>query len=340
MSSKNSLLFLLLLVLFNSCSSGENKVETNFAVIQGEAQGTTYTIQLVGEGKKVSKSEIDKLLNNFDASLSTYEPSSYITQFNNASFFYAFPDKDNYFKKCLEKSQFVYDLSNGAFDPTVFPLIEAWGFFKDLKTPLTKQKADSIIAFVSFEKDKIISYKCQNDSVILHKRDERLKLDFNAIAQGLAVDIIADLLTSKGYKNFYTEIGGEIRVAGTNREGNKWRIGIDTPKTEGERSIQKVLPVTNKSIATSGNYRKFYEVDGEKYAHTIDPKTGMQVQHSLLSATVLAKECAIADGFATVFMVLGLDKTKQFLKENPNLGIEVFLIFDEKGKYKTFSTVK
>ena len=339
MSLKNNrFLFFSLLILF-SCSNPAEKKE-NFQVIQGEAQGTTYTIQLVGDGKKITKKEIDKLLNEFDASLSTYKSNSEITTFNNASFFHAFPDKSQFFKTCLEKSQFVYDQSNGAFDPTVFPLIEAWGFFKDVKTPLKKEKADSILRFVSFEKNKLLNYKFQNDSVILYKKDERLKLDFNAIAQGLSVDFLAKMIAKKGYSNFYIEIGGEIRVAGLNKDGNKWRIGIDTPKSDGERSIQEILQVTNKSVATSGNYRKFYEVDGQKYAHTIVPQTGMQVKHNLLSATVITKECALADGFATTFMVLGLEETKKFLQKNKSLDIQVFLIYNEKGKFKTYSTVQ
>lgn len=340
MSLKNSALVIISFLVLLSCAENSQKSE-KFEVIQGEAQGTTYTIQLVGEGEKITKNEIDQLFNEFDASLSTYKSKSEITKFNNTELNHAFPDNENYFISCLEKSQLVYDLSEGAFDPTVFPLIDAWGFYKEVKTPLLKkEQADSILKFVSFEKNKLLVYKLQNDSVFLYKRDNRVKLDFNAIAQGLAVDFMAKLIASKGYKNFYIELGGEIRVAGTNKEGNKWRIGIDTPKSKGERSIQEVIEVSNKSVATSGNYRKFYEVNGVKYGHTIDPKTGMQAQQTLLSATVVMDECALADGFATAFMVLGLEKTKEFLKKNKKLGIEVLLIYNEKGKFKTYSTIK
>ncbi len=340
MSLKNSALVIISFLVLLSCAENSQKSE-KFEVILGEAQGTTYTIQLVGEGEKITKNEIDQLLNEFDASLSTYKSKSEITKFNNTELNHAFPDNENYFKSCLEKSQLVYDLSEGAFDPTVFPLIDAWGFYKEVKTPLLKkEQADSILKFVSFEKNKLLVYKFQNDSVFLFKRDNRVKLDFNAIAQGLAVDFMAKLIASKGYKNFYIELGGEIRVAGTNKEGNKWRIGIDTPKSKGERSIQEVIEVSNKSVATSGNYRKFYEINGVKYGHTIDPKTGMQAQQTLLSATVVMDECALADGFATAFMVLGLEKTKEFLNKNKKLGIEVLLIYNEKGKFKTYSTIK
>lgn len=339
MSLKNNVLILVVLFALFSCAEKPNEGET-YQILQGEAQGTTYTIQLVGAGEKIAKKEITQLLNDFDASLSTYENNSDITNFNNARANLAFLDNKSYFKTCLEKSQLVYDLTEGAFDPTVFPLIEAWGFFKDVKTPLQKIQADSIIKFVSFEKNKLLDYEFKNDSVLIKKRDNRLKLDFNAIAQGLAVDFMAKLIADKRYENFYIELGGEIRVAGTNKEGKKWRIGIDTPKSEGERSIQEVIEVSNKSVATSGNYRKYYEVDGKKYGHTINPKTGLQAQQTLLSATVVMDECALADGFATAFMVMGIEKTKAFLKKNKKLGVEVLLIYADKDKFMTYSTVK
>jgi len=338
MSLKNKLIyFVFFLVLFSCQNTTENN--TKFSVIQGEAQGTTYTIQLVGEGIKIKKQAIDSILKDFDNSLSTYKNYSLISQFNNSEKSFSALDFGGYFNKCLVKSQFIYDVTNGAFDPTVFPLIEAWGFFSDMKTPLNQSKADSILKFIGFDKNRLISYYSKNDSIFITKKDSRLKLDFNAIAQGYSVDVIADFIKKNGYKNYYIEIGGEIRVAGKNKEGNDWRIGIDTPKSEGERSIQEIINVSNKSIATSGNYRKYYEIDGKKYAHTIVPQTGMQVKHNLLSATVITEECALADGFATAFMVLGLNGTKKFLIENPRLKIQVLLIYSEKGKFKTYSTI-
>ena len=143
----------------------------------------------------------------------------------------------------------------------------------------------------------------------------------------------------KGYSNFYIELGGEVYVSGLNRENQKWKIGIDTPiSSSKERSISEVLSISNEAIATSGNYRKFYEVKGKKYAHTIDPKTGLQVTHNLLSATVIAKDCATADGFATAFMVMGKEKTIAFLKQNRDLGLTVYLIYNEKGSMKSYAS--
>ena len=171
------------------------------------------------------------------------------------------------------------------------------------------------------------------------KKDKRVKLDFNAIAQGYAVDVLAEFIREKGYSNFYIELGGEVYVSGLNRENQKWKIGIDTPVSSSkERSISEVLSISNEAIATSGNYRKFYEVKGKKYAHTIDPKTGLQVTHNLLSATVIAKDCATADGFATAFMVMGKEKTIAFLKQNRDLGLTVYLIYNEKGSMKSYAS--
>ena len=327
-------------LLFSCAESASTDKDVKWQVFQGEAQGTTYTIQTVGEGKAISKQDLDKLLKEFDASLSTYQTNSDISLFNNSTDGLEISDENGFFLQCLEESYKVFRYSNGAFDPTVFPLIEGWGFFKDLKTPLSQEKADSILKFVDFSKGKIFDYQLINGKLKLSKKDARLKLDFNAIAQGLSVDVVFNFLKTKGYKNIFVEIGGEIRVCGVNKEGNKWRIGIDKPIDNGEREIQEIIELKDKAVATSGNYRKYYELDGRKYAHTIDPKTGMQVKHHLLSASVLAPTAALADGFATAFMVLGKDRTLNILKKHPELKLDVILISDQKGKLEVYSTLK
>jgi thiamine biosynthesis lipoprotein len=326
-----------LVFLFCQCSS--NISRKDFSTIKGKAQGTTYSIILLGPESKISKNQIDSILDDFDAVLSSYVSTSLLSKFNSVEGSIVFSDSSNYFKKCLIKSQFIYDISLGAFDPTVFPLIDAWGFFKNQKTPLSKANADSILPFVSFEKDKLFSYEFKDNLLYLTKKDKRVKLDFNAIAQGYAVDVLAEFIREKGYSNFYIELGGEVYVSGLNRENQKWKIGIDTPVSNSkERSISEVLSISNEAVATSGNYRKFYEVKGKKYAHTIDPKTGLQVTHNLLSATVIAKDCATADGFATAFMVMGKEKTIAFLKQNRDLGLTVYLIYNEKGRMKSYAS--
>jgi thiamine biosynthesis lipoprotein len=337
MLSKSSFFLVFIVLLFCKCSNNNNPPK--FYTISGKAQGTSYSIILVGPDLKISKDQIDSILQSFDAVLSTYVRTSLISKFNSAAGTIFFSDSSAYFKNCLLKSQFIFERSKGAFDPTVFPLIDAWGFFKNQKTPLSKVAADSILPFVSFEKDKLFSYKFKNNLLYFTKKDKRVKLDFNAIAQGYAVDVLAEFIREKGYSNFYIELGGEVYVSGLNRENQKWKIGIDTPVSSSkERSISEVLSISNEAVATSGNYRKFYEVKGKKYAHTIDPKTGLQVTHNLLSATVIAKDCATADGFATAFMVMGKEKTIAFLKQNRDLGLTVYLIYNEKGSMKSYAS--
>ena len=182
--------------------------------------------------------------------------------------------------------------------------------------------------FVSFEKGKFYDITFDANTIDLEKKATNFKIDFNAIAQGLSVDVVDEFLAEKGYTNYYIEIGGELIVRGHNREGENWRIGVDVPKEKlTTRELENVISLTEKAVATSGNYRKFYEVDGKKYAHTLNPKTGFPVQHSLLSATVVANDAATADAYATVFMVMGVDQTLEFIKKNPDLNLEVYLLY-------------
>lgn len=336
---KSKLLSFLVSLFLFSCSS--SKTDQKFSTIEGEAQGTTYSIILVGEKGKIKKDQIDSILQGFDRALSNYLPNSLIGKFNSSKDTISFIDSSGYFKNCLLKSQFVYDKSKGAFDPSVFPLVAAWGFFDNRKFPLSKDSADLILPYISFQKDKLFSYDFANNRIFFKKFDSRFKLDFNAIAQGYAVDVLANFIRQKGYTNFYVELGGEVYVSGLNRENEKWKIGIDLPtNTSKERVISEVLSVSNEAIATSGNYRKFYEYKGKKYAHTIDPKTGLQVVHNLLSATVIATDCATADGFATAFIVMGKNKTIDFLEQNSDLNLSVYLIYDENGQVKSYSSQK
>lgn len=254
-----------------------------------------------------------------------------------------FIDSTGYFKECYEESIEIFVLSNGAFDASVFPLVKGWGFMQNLETPLDKSKVDSILKFVSSEKDKHHSVSFNGNRISFNKKDYRFMLDFNAIAQGLAVDKLAEFIESRGHKNFYVEIGGELIVKGKNRSGEKWKIGIDVPKEkmkeDGIRQLESVLSITDKAIATSGNYRKYYEKDGKKYAHSLDPRTGYPVNHTLLSATVVADKCSTADAYATVFMVLGLEKSKLFLEEHPEINLDIYLLYDiGKGKIGHFKS--
>ena len=237
------------------------------------------------------------------------------------------------FKKCYTLSQDIYKRTDGAFDPSVFPLVKAWGFFKEMNDPPSSSEIDSILTFTGFKNNRYHSLKEGR----LQKIDPRFELDFNALAQGLSVDYLANILDEKGQKNYFIEIGGEIKVKGVNDEGKPWVIGIDQPTDDNDgsntRKLENYLGLDNVAVATSGNYRKFYEKNGKRYSHTLNPKTGYPVQHNLLSTTVVAETAAIADGYATAFMTMGVDESMLFVESNPDLNLEVYLLFEnEEGR--------
>lgn len=221
--------------------------------------------------------------------------------------------------------------TNGAFDITVAPLVNEWGFgFKKGVEP-TRHVIDSLKHLVGYQKVSLVNG-------VIHKKDSRLMLDCSAIAKGYGSDVAARYLESKGVNNFMVEIGGEIVTRGINQKRLPWKIGVTKPTDDSlntNTEIQTVINVTNTAMATSGNYRNFYYKGGKKYAHTIDPKTGYPVQHNILSSTVLAKNCATADAYATSFMVLGLEKSKLVLKKHPELMV-YFIYSDKNGHNKVW----
>ena len=323
---KNLIYLVSALVIVTSCIQSEDK---NYIHIEGFTQGTTYHITYKSIDSINYKEDIEYLLAEFDTSLSTYNPQSVISKINRNE-----SDKtDYYLQVVLNKSKEIYNITNGAFDITVAPLVNAWGFGFKNKEKMTKEKVDSILQFVGFD---LISF---NDSTI-SKKDPRLMIDMNAIAQGYSVDVVADFLEQKGIDNYLVEIGGELKAKGLNAKGNDWRVGIDKPIENNfvpGADLQAIIKLSNKSLATSGNYRKFYEEDGIKYSHTINPKTGYSVNHSLLSATVIADDCITADAFATAFMVLGLDKSYELVMSLENIEA-LFIYSDNNGNYQVKST--
>ena len=312
----------------------------------GNTQGTTYSV-IVNDKIKLSAQEIDSLLADFDLALSGYIPNSTITYLNEASAGeFNYEDEADYFNRCYQLSQEVYAASKGSFDPTVFPLVKGWGFLKKVGQEVPDSSTvDSLRALTGFNNGYHFTFRLNEDSLPANsivKNSPAAKLDFNAIAQGLAVDVLAEFIEAKGAKNYFVEIGGEIRVNGKNAEDEFWRIGIDKPIEDSnaeDRVIYEIVQIENKSIATSGSYRKFYEKNGVKYSHTLDPKTGYPVTHSLLSATVIADDCATADAMATAIMVMGPEKGIKFVNENPQLNIEAYLIFNnDKDRLETYYT--
>lgn len=312
--------------------------KTEYIRINGNTQGTTYTILTKEVHENVNQNAIDSILHVFDLSLSTYIDSSQISSFNSNTLAGILDDKNDFFKNCYEKSLVVYRNTNGLFDPSVFPLIEGWGFFKNVATPLSKDSVNKLLVDVGLEPQLNHQMSFEAKEIRYKKHTPFFKLDFNAIAQGYAVDVLADYIKSQGINDFYIEIGGEIRVSGLNKNEENWSIGIDVPDDQLiEREIENVIYLSNSSVATSGNYRKYYIKDGKKYAHTINPKTGYPVEHNLLSVTVVSRECAFADAYATAFMVMGEKESLKWIKEHPEVKLEAYFLSSSDGEGITVS---
>lgn len=323
------LIWSVIINLLVACGSND-PVQENFTEIWGEAQGTTYSIIICDKDVRVEKSEIDSILTAFDNVLSTYQSSSLISKLNGSKNGLNEVDKSGWFERCYLLSLEVFTQSNGAFDPSIMPLVDAWGFYKERNELPTEQMIDSLKQLVSFVPARNYSVRFIQDSIYFTKSKSEFRLDFNAVAQGLAVDVLSDFLKKKGASNYYIELGGEIVVSGKNREGDQWRIGIDSPTvSDSVRLLDKVMQVSNKGIATSGNYRKFYVENGKKYAHTIDPVSGKPVTHSLLSATVVSESAGLSDAWATVFMVLGKERSIELLDAGLDRKLDVYFIYDE-----------
>ncbi|TAH19508.1 MAG: FAD:protein FMN transferase [Cytophagales bacterium] len=320
------LLFIGGLWLYRNQGATPNALPSKLMIAEGETMGTTYNIKYLDSQERNFKRGIDSILVLFNQCLSTYIPDSEISEFNNKVDSIKF--KLPFFYPVLKRSQEVYEASGGAFDPTVMSLVKAWGFGPNKKDQIERPKMDSLLSFVGFN-------YLLFDQEGLRKAKKNVQIDFNAIAQGYGVDVIGDFLEEKGITDFMIEIGGEVLCKGKNEQGNVWTIGIANPQFEekGGAEVQAIVKMDNKALATSGNYRKFYMKDGKKYAHTIDPKTGYPVLHSLLSATVFAQDAMSADAFATAMMVLGKEKAIALAKKEK---LEIFLVYDEGGKIQTY----
>lgn len=298
-----------------------------YQVDEGMVWGTIYKITY--QSDKNLKPEIEAELQRVTNSLSTFEKNSTISKINeNVS-----DATDSMFVDVFKLSQEISRITYGAFDITVAPLVNAWGFGFKHSQEVNPAQIDSIRQFVGFDKVKI-----ENGKVV--KADPRLMLDCSAVAKGYGVDVIARFFERKGIKNYMIDIGGELNVKGVNPNRDKWQIGVNKPIDDSlarNNELQAVLSLTNVGLATSGNYRNFYYKDGKKYAHTIDPRTGYPVQHNILSSTVVAPDCATADAYATSFMVLGLDTAKAICSVHPE--IEAYFIYaDKNGEMKIYFT--
>lgn len=319
------LLYLFILLAITACNRPFTQQPVKF---QGLAQGTYYAVTYYDKQERNFQQEIDSLLSQFNQSASVYEPSSVISKINrNESF-----RTDSVFREVFRQGMEISENTHGAFDMTVMPLVNAWGFGFTNRDKLAAEKVDSIMQYVGFQKVSLA-----DDTI--RKTNPNVMIDFNAIAQGYSVDLVGEFLAAKDIENFLVDIGGEVLARGNKPGIGLWKVGIEKPTDNSTepRTIKAVVSLKNRGLATSGNYRKYYEKDGVRYSHTINPETGYPVTHSLLSASVMAPDALTADAYATAFMVMGLDRAKSFVKESEKL--EAYFIYsDNKGKMRTFST--
>ena len=337
----------LIVLLFVQCQGNDTLTEETFSfddqrfenvwlvdaqTMQGTTQGTTFTIKTSEPQLLVSPKEISLFLRDFDLELSGYDSSSLLSKLNAAGEIFEIPE-NRFFETCYNISYTVFEKTAGAFDPSVLPLVKAWGFFKDMQQPPSEDEIAEILQYVGFEKG--LHHNIEGNNYV--KLHPEFQIDFNAIAQGQSVDELAQFLAEKGHKHYFIEVGGEIFAKGKNADGTGWIIGIDEPSEEndgfGQRNIENYLAIDGRGIATSGSYRKFYEKDGKKYSHTIDPTTGKPVDHNLLSVTVVAASTALADAYATAFMTMGVEQSMQFMEDHTDLDLDVYFLFqDDQGR--------
>ena len=324
------LVFILTMVMVACQPSVNEKVY----LIEGEAQGSTYHIKYIAERDENLKPAIDSILEVIDRSMSTYRPDSAISKINQGDTTVVV---DEHFRKVFEASQQIWQESEGLFDPTVGVLVNAWGFGKQKISEAdlpTDKKIDSLRKYVGFDKVAI------TEKNLIKKRYTEILFDFNAIAQGYTSDVVANYLSARGIKNYIVEIAGEMYLKGKNTvEDKSWTIGVENPlKPLDDRDLVATIQFTNQGLATSGNYRKVWtDSNGRKYVHSINPLTGRATQSDVLSATVVAPSTMLADGYATMFMVMGLAKSKAFLEKHPDLAV-LLVYSDDKHQEATYKT--
>jgi thiamine biosynthesis lipoprotein len=311
---KNVFKYLFLVLIVASC---KDEVENHHFI--GNVFGTTYSIQFEASASKIDfQEQFDKLFYIINKSMSTYQENSIISKINRNEEV----SIDSHFRKVFDASKEIYTSTNGAFDPTIGVMVNAWDFGSDNGIEnLDTNAIDSLMLSVGF--DKVVR---EDDKI--SKQHEGTIIDFSAIAKGYGVDVIANFLDTQNVESYLVEIGGEIRTRGINLDsGNPWKIGVENPNFDGSQSVMKAISLTDESMATSGTYRKFkVDENGNKYAHIIDPKTGYSSKNNVLSVSVIAKECMIADAYATALMTMTVDGIKNFVEKHPEL--KLFVIFE------------
>lgn len=321
---KKSLLLFLTVLLF-SCST---KKETQIIKYEGFVFGTTYHITLVTEQKTDYQKAIDSLFFLVNKSLSTYIPTSDISKINSGD---STIIVDALFTEVFQKSKRIFKETDGYFDPTVGNLVNAWGFGpKDSKQEMDSVEVQKMMQFVGLD-------KVQLNNGVIQKQFKEIYLDFNSIAKGFGIDVVGRFFEGNNIQNYLVEIGGEIRARGKNKKENYWKVAIEKPNTDGTQSFLTAIQLENASMATSGNYRKFrITKEGKKQVHTVNPKTGFAKESNLLSASVIAaSDCADVDAYATAFMAMGFEQTKEFLKKHNALKV-VLIYLNKKNSIEEY----
>ncbi len=350
-----TLTYYTLLFVLLSCSP--DSTEIPYLTAAGKTMGTYYKVTYEDSLKRDFSKEIDALLVAINNEISTYEPNSTISQLNNATgsfntgtFFQEYAHclsdhrtcpkvKNRHFHANFLLAKVAYERTRRAFDPTVMSLVNYWGFGYTPKRPVTEVdslKIDSLMQYVGFDKIKMTEDK---GYAVINKEAPEMMIDFGGTGQGYGIDAVSEFLENNGIKNYLVDIGGESRARGKNTHGNWWRIGINTPSPDAAvTDYNQIIELRDMSVSTSGNYRNFYEVDGQKYSHFISPKTGFPEKSNLLSVSVFSKNCTYPDALATGFMVLGLDEAFTLAEQLEDIEA-LFIYSDENGdmqvKYTT-----
>lgn len=325
MNKKRLIFVFLLLVACLYFLFWHERSSKSYLLHQGVVFGTTYHITYESPDGTSLDSVILNELQIFDNSLSMFNEHSVISAVNRNDTSVVL---DTLFVRVFKKAREVSTATHGAFDMTVAPLVNVWGFGFKKNEAVTSQVIDSIMPFIGYTKIKLVGNQ-------IEKADSRMMLDASAIAKGYACDVLAQALVRQGVRNYIVEIGGEVALNGKNAKGKAWRVGINKPiedSTSLVSEIQDVVELTHGGMATSGNYRNFYVKNGKKYSHTINPQTGYPVQHSLLSATIIAPDCMTADAYATACMVMGLDESLKLCRERAD--IEGYFIYADHDSIK------
>jgi thiamine biosynthesis lipoprotein len=301
-------------------------VNGDYVTIIGFALGTSFKITYKDKAKRDYHDSIMNIFDGFENSLSLYRKNSIISKVNRNEDVVL----DDYFVNMFNRATEITEQTEGAFDISAAPLFEIWGWGEKERIKVTPQMIDSLKQYTGMDKIRI-------DGRTAIKTDPNVRINANAIAKGYCSDVVAGFIERQGITDYLVEVGGETVLKGQNHLGKEWRMGIDKP-FDGNlipgQSLQAIVNVTDKSLATSGDYRRYYIEDGKKYSHTIDPKTGYSAKQNVLSVTVIASDCMTADALATAFMVMGLEKTKLFLTQRPD--VEVFIIYADNEETKEF----